>query len=208
MNWISSERVRTIDDDAGISTVYEYLDFLFDAYLWHLPIPRYIKKYDEMIYSSEIFVENIFDNSFISVLKDRSLDSETHAFVVVLMILDYDLLSKIPKNVVYKKNFLENARKCILEEFTFDFNLSTLEFLRKFNSVLIARALNYLEKVPDGFIRVCDVEKSLLSDDFVLHYNNFLLKSECGTSRKFLEDLVYVRNLVDEVPEFVLCLKK
>jgi hypothetical protein len=204
--WISDYRLRYIDDDvSSITSIYEFLDFLIDAYLWHLPIPRFSRQFDPAKSSNRVCNSN---THFINVLRDTKISEDVHAYVVVLMILDYDTLQQIPTKVAYETNFIECAQACISEDFHF-VATSTLDFLQKFNAYMVSK--KYEEtfvKKPDDYLRLKDIDASLIADSYNEQMQHFINESTSGFSKKCLYEHCCVRNLVDEKPDFVFASNK
>jgi hypothetical protein len=202
--WISEKRLKFIDDDTShITKVPEFLDFLIDAFLWHMPIPRFSRTFDFILYKNSVKSgSNVFGPSetpdFITVLRDNSLGDDVHAYVTILMILDYETLQKIPIQVAYESNFVKCAKECISEEFSVEFT-TILDLLEKFKAHMIQANLDIEDKT---FIKVKDVDRALMSDQYIKAHEAFLNEQNRGFSKEFLNDHCYVRNLVDELPEF------
>jgi hypothetical protein len=203
--WISNTRLCHLDDDtSGITDVYEFLDYFIDTFLWHMPIPRFSRTFDAIRYKSSIksAPNNIFgaDSDFITVLRDKSLGQDVHTYVTILMILDYETLSKVPIQVAYESNFVTCAKECISEEFKVEYD-SLLDLLKKFQAHMIK---GNLDQEDSSFLKVKDIDKALMSDSYVKAYNAFMEEDTRGFSKKFMAERCYVRNLVDELPEFRL----
>lgn len=199
--WISPERIRYIDEDtSSITNVYVFLDFLIDAHLWYLPIPRFVQAFEPRGPAAVPPKVN-----FIDVLRDNEVSEDIHAYVTVLMILDIKSLQDIPIQVAYQPNFVDCARECISEDFSIA-STSTLDFLQQFNAYLIKKAKEaYFSKKNDSYLRLRDIDPALVPDTYIEDYKVFIQNADKRFSPKLLEDHCYVRNLVDEKPEFVFC---
>jgi len=197
--WMSPKRLRNIDDDvSGITTVYQFLDHLIDAHLWHLPIPRFDAPFEPR---PVVLVEPPKVN-FINVLRDTEVSEDIHAYVTVLMILDLKSLQDIPIQVAYQPNFVDCARDCISEDFSI-VSSSTLDFLRQFNAFIIKKSITmHFKPKNDSYLRFADIDAALVSDAYLDEHKKFIQDSEAPFSKKLLEDHCYVRNLVDENPEY------
>ena len=198
--WISPEQLQYIDTDtSSITNVYVFLDFLIDAHLWYLPIPRFVQPFEPRKPYS-IVPPKV---SFIDVLRDTEVAEDVHAYTTVLMILDLKSLEDIPIKVAYQKDFVKCARECISEDFNIE-STSTLDFLQQFNDYIIKKAKeSYFSKRNDSYLRVRDIDSALMSDAYIEDYKVFIQTADKRFSPKLLEDHCYVRNLVDEKPEFV-----
>jgi hypothetical protein len=204
--WISDTRLCTIDHDTSdITDVYEYLDFFIDAFLYNLPIPRFSRTFDAIRYKNSIksmpaFYEPDAKPDFITVLRDNSLGQDVHVYVVILMILDIKTLADIPIQVAYESNFVKCAKECLSEEFKVEYD-SLLDLLQKFQKYMIT---GNLDQEDVTFLRMKDIDHALLSDTYVKAYEAFLEEDPRGFSQQFMRERCYVRNLVDELPEFRL----
>jgi hypothetical protein len=54
-------------------------------------------------------------------------------------------------------------------------------------------------------LRLRDIDRALMPDTYIEDYKVFIQNADKRFSPKLLEDNCYVRNLVDEKPEFVFC---
>jgi hypothetical protein len=231
LRWVLSKR-REPDIAITAITLEQHMDAFIDRHLWFLPIPRFDRLDDSEI-DNQRLVDGAFaaletickdkmsyktEKNAIAIIEEfyrigwphiaflkrsgrRLLSAQ--AYVLCLMALNSNSMSKVSADAIQSETFLLNAQSILLEEMSLDFLDGPISFLCAVSEYIDKKSyddiLSQVPKAEANWLKVSDLkEQNLISDDLQEKLDLF---QQFWSAKGLTEIVVCIKDLLNENPE-------